>query len=171
MPEPTKICWQCRAEVPLAASVCMHCKAALSGAAPGKVASKPTSSTAVGCLVLLGLFGVLSVMGWMIKPDTPPPAAAPAPPPPDPKYGKRPDPGALRIAIRDQLRQGLHDPSSLDDLNVSDPVKDSITLKGRKVDCWRVNISFRAKNGFGALRLNRMTMWIRDDLTLKTTGP
>jgi hypothetical protein len=73
----------------------------------------------------------------------------------------------MHMLLSQQIPQGLHDPSSFQDLEVFAPVKDTITVKGKKVDCWRVPIQFRAKNGFGAIRLNQGRIWMRDDNSIK----
>lgn len=166
----TKICHQCRSEADVLAKVCPSCKAKLG--APGKdgVAKKPTH----GCVLILAVIGGFGILGAIIGPatqgNTQSQSRAVVPPEPvDPKYGPKPDISIMTIALRDQLRSGLHDPDSLDGPDLSNPVKDTITIKGKKVGCWRVGVSFRAKNGFGALRLNQGTIWMKDGNSIKTS--
>lgn len=160
----TKICHQCRGEADVLAKVCPHCRAKLGSPGKNGVAKKPTSFV-VGCLAVFIGFGVIGAVSSAIfgggKP-APTVVAKPAEPV-DPKYGKKPDTGAIQYLLNVQLPQGMHDPSSFQDLEVYRPEKDTIKLKGKSTDCWRVPFSFRAKNGFGALRQSHGTLWMRDD--------
>lgn len=164
----TKICHQCRGEADMLAKVCPHCRAKLGGVGKNGVAKKPTSF-AVGCLAVFLGFGVFGMVIQAIVGGGKPAAQAAAKPaePVDPKYGIKPDPSLIRMVLSQQIPAGLHDPSSFADLEVFDPQKDTITVKGKKVDCWKVNIQFRAKNGFGALRLNHGRIWMRDNNSIK----
>jgi len=164
----SKICHQCRSEVDLMASVCAHCRAKLGGIGKNGIAKKPTSF-AVGCLAIFLGIGIVGAIGGSIAGGNSNSVTKPVPPPEpvDPKYGIKPDTTVMRYALSQQIPQGLHDPSSFQDLEVFDPVKDTITVKGKKVDCWRVGIQFRAKNGFGALRLNHGRIWMRDNNSIK----
>lgn len=59
----SKICYQCRTEVDILASVCPACRAKLGSSGTGGVAKKPTS-TVVGCLaVFLGIGVVGTIIG------------------------------------------------------------------------------------------------------------
>ena len=87
----------------------------------------------------------------------------PLPPPTDPKYGTKPNEGAIHLLLNQQLRESLHDPGSLQDLEVYGAKKDTIRIKGKPVDCWKVPYSFRAKNGFGALRQSYGQLWLKND--------
>lgn len=163
----SKVCFQCRSEVDLLASVCPNCRAKL-GKARGNGVAKKRTSFAVGCLaVFLGLGLMGSIIGQVMKPAQQP-AAAPKPADPiDPKYGKKPDEGTLQIILGQDLPAGLHDPSSFQDLEVYAAEKDTIKIKGKPTGCWRVGFSFRAKNGFGAIRQTRGHIWMRDDNILQ----
>jgi hypothetical protein len=149
------------------ATVCPHCRAKLGGIGKNGIAKKPTSF-AVGCLAVFLGIGVLGAIGGSIAGGgTTTSKPAPPPEPVDPKYGIKPDVSVMQYLLSKQIPAGLHDPSSFQDLEVFEPVKDTITVKGKKVDCWRVGIQFRAKNGFGALRLQHGRIWMRDNNSIK----
>ena len=162
----TKICYQCRSEVDLLAKVCAHCRAKLGGIDGRGVAKKPTS-LAVGCIaVFIGIGVIGGIAGTAMSSNKPAPVAKQAEPV-DPKYGPMPDIMVMTYALTSQIKAGLHDPDSLQGPELADPVKDTITLKGKKVDCWKIRLQFRAKNGFGALRRSTGTIWMKDGASVR----
>ena len=163
----TKICYQCRSEVDILAKVCPQCRAKLGDLGKGGVAKKPVSFV-MGCLaVFFGLVVIGSIGGALSGNKSVQSSVATTDEPVDPKYGKKPDISAMTYALRARLRAGLHDPSSLDGPELTYPIKDTVTVNGKKVDCWKVGVQFRAKNGFGALRLHQGAVWMKNDESIK----
>ena len=87
--------------------------------------------------------------------------------PADNELGPAPDPGAVRIALRDRLQGILHDPDSLEGPDVGAPQPTTLMVGKKKVRCWYVPFSFRARNGFNALRKSNGAYWMKDDASLK----
>ncbi len=99
------------------------------------------------------------------------------PPPPkivkpiDPKYGAEPNTDKIEYVLPSMLRDSLKDADSLKDVKTYKPTRETIRIKGKKVDCWKVQYSFRAKNSFGAVVLTYGAFWIRDEQILQHKGP
>ena len=113
--------------------------------------------------IIAGCAGLL-LLGTMANKygTTQPPAAVAPVEAVDSKYGPKPNIPAMTFAYQKRLRASLHDPDSLEGPDLSAPAKDTITVKGKKVDCWRVDLQFRSKNGFGAMRLTTGTVWMKN---------
>ena len=98
---------------------------------------------------LAGVAG-LSIAAWRAVPDTPPPAVpaiAPRPqaattPPPDPRDVRR---GQAALAVK-LLRNSMHDPAAFELVDAQFMPDDAA--------CY----TYRAKNGFGALRQGRAVL-------------
>ena len=164
----TKVCYSCRSEVDGLASLCPNCRSKLGKAGRNGVARKPTPFL-VGCLgVFIGVGLMGAIVGSLSKgsSSSASPVATPLEPV-DPKFGPKPDISVMTYALAEQLRTGLHDPSSLQGPDLSNPAKDTISVKGKKVDCWRVGVKFRAKNGLGAIRLTTGTIWMKNGASIK----
>jgi len=117
--------------------------------------------------VFFGFCIVAGFIGAVVSGSKAEPPTRPAAEPVDPKFGPKPDISLMTYALQEQLKRSLHDPSSLEGPDLSEPVKDAIQVKGKPVECWRVDLSYRAKNGFGAMRLNRGAIWMKDGASVK----
>lgn len=80
----------------------------------------------------------------------------------DPIYGPKPDRALLLGHLIVSVKKDLDDPSSMQDEDVSEPVRDTIKVRGTQIKCWCVGVSFRSKNRFGALVKTNWTIWMKD---------
>lgn len=82
-------------------------------------------------------------------------------------YGPKPATATMTYALEAAIKPTLHDPESFQGPDLAEPVKESLTLKGKRINCWKVRFSFRARNGFGALRISNGTVWMKNGEAIK----
>ena len=79
--------------------------------------------------------------------------------------GTPPDETVLVYALESAIKKVAHAPESVSDITVHPPQ----AAKVGGIACWKVGFKFRARNGFGALRINDGTLWYKDGAILKNT--
>lgn len=73
--------------------------------------------------------------------------------------GARPDTYAVEVLVVDRLKKTAHDPGSVTDVSVTDSVE--VVYGGAGV-CWFSSFQFRARNGFGAMRIGHGAVYIKN---------
>lgn len=79
-------------------------------------------------------------------------------------HGDAPNPVVLEIALARALKDVAHDPESVSDVAVSQPVAATLGPVG----CWKAKFTFRARNGFGTMRITPGTLWAKDGAIIRT---
>ena len=72
--------------------------------------------------------------------------------------GPKPDAARLETILELAIKKTAHDPDSVADVTVYRPSE----AKAQGVACWRSPFSFRARNGFGALRITHGEIWTKN---------
>ena len=72
--------------------------------------------------------------------------------------GPKPDAARLELILELALKKTAHDPDSVADVTVYRPSE----AKAQGVACWKSPFSFRARNGFGALRITHGEIWTKN---------